>query len=95
MDISEVENTARARRLRLPSPTTSRCLVKVDGQKVHGLFDHMMKGEHEEFKRYLSYMGEWVHQCQTGNISAGRYFSVVLSGCGEMQFTHKSWGQFQ
>ena len=72
----------------------SRCLVKVDGQRVHGLFDHMMKGEHEEFERYLSYMGEWAHQCQTGNISGGRYFSVVPSGCGEMQYTHKKLGPF-
>ena len=72
----------------------SRCLVKVDGHRVHGLFDHMMKGEHENFERYLSYMGEWA-QCQTGNISGGWYFSVVASGCGEMQYTHKKLGAFQ
>ena len=73
----------------------TRCLVKVDGQRVHGLFEHMMKGEHEEFEKYLSYMGEWAHQCQTGNISAGWYFSVVASERGEMQFTHKKLGPFQ
>ena len=66
----------------------------MDGQRVHGLFDNMMKGEHKEFERYLSYMGEWAHQCQTVNISAGWYFSVVPSGCGKMQFTHKKLGPF-
>ena len=73
----------------------SRCLVKVDGQRVHGLFDHMMKGEHEEFEKYLSYMGEWAHQCRTANISAGWYLSAMANGHGEMQFTDKKLGPFQ
>ena len=74
----------------------SSCLVKdLDGNRIHGLFHHMKKGEHDDFEGQLTNLRALGVQCQGGNVYAGKYFSVVTSGRGEMQFTHKRLGPFQ
>ena len=63
-------------------------LVKdLDGNRVYGLFHHMKKGECDDFKSHLSDWWVWASQCQTANVSAGKYFAVSPSGCGQTQFT--------
>ena len=72
------------------------CLVKdLNGHRTYGLFDHMRKGEHDDFEAHMTNFGPWATQCQNANISAGKYFAVAPSGRGETKFTHKKLGPFQ
>ena len=43
----------------------------------------------------MSDLRVWASQCQTANVSAGKYFTVSLSGCGQTQFTHIRLGPLQ
>ena len=46
------------------------CLVHdLDGNRLHGLFHHMLTGEHETFEGQLSNLGVWASECQNANIS--------------------------
>ena len=55
----------------------SLSLVKdLDGNQIYGLFDHMKKGEQDNFEAHLSDLSLWATQCQNANISAGKYFAV-------------------
>ena len=72
------------------------CLVyDQDNNRLHGLYHHMLKGEHENFEGALSNLVLWALQCQNAGIFAGKYVSVAPTGRGETQFTHKKLGPFQ
>ena len=74
----------------------SLSLVKdLDGNRIYGLFDHMKKGEHDNFEAQLSDLSLLATQCQNAQISAGKYFAVSSSGRGQTQFTHKKLGPLQ
>ena len=72
-----------------------RLVKDLDGNRVYGLFHHMKKGEHDDFESHLSDLRVWASQCQTANVSAGKYFAVSPSGCGQTQFTHIRLGPLQ
>ena len=72
------------------------CLVRdLDNNRVYGLFHHMRKGEHDDFESHLSDMRWWATECQNGNISAGKYFAILPSGCGQTQMIHIRLGPLQ
>ena len=74
----------------------SVCLVKdLNGHRIYGLFDHMKKGEHDDFEAQMSNFALWTTQCHNAHISAGKYLAVAPSGRGETKFTHIKLGPFQ
>ena len=72
-----------------------RLVKDLDGHHIYGLFDHMKKGEHNDFEAQISNFGLWITQCWNAHISAGKYIAVALSGGGGTKYTFIKLGPFQ